>query len=107
MTTKKEDSSFIVPSSPTDRKAIREKIIEISKLLIEIKDLNSAKKDFANDLFETYKVPKNLITKLAKAQMKHNFSEVTEEHSTFELIAEAIMTTTGPAPAAPTASGED
>lgn len=99
--------SFIIPSSPADRKKIREQIQDIANVLTEVKLLNESKKDFIANLHNDFKIPKKLIAKLAKVQMEHNYTEISEENSMFELIAESILTESGPAPAAPTASDED
>lgn len=82
---------FDPPSSPADRKAIRDAIIEMSQVIQKQKDNNSAMKDITDDLKEKFKLPPKIAKAMAKTYFKSNYQDVLAESSTFEVAYENVM----------------
>lgn len=98
---KEEEISFTFPSSPQDRKSIKDAIYEMAGALQFIDDKREYIKDVSEMLHEKYALPKKISAKLARTVHKDNFSEISEEGSTLEAVYEGLFETadTTPIPA--------
>lgn len=85
------DSSYVLPSSPEDRKKIKNAVEEISIALGNIADKRSYIKDVVNDMHSKYSIPKKLVNKLAKTHQKRNYDEISEESELFSLFYEEVI----------------
>lgn len=89
----KESNDFTLPSSPNDRKKIRDAIYEISGTMQEIKDKRSYITDAKKMLKEEFGLPPKIASKMAKTVFEHNFKDVLAESETFEVVYENLFET--------------
>ena len=83
------DNNFL-PSSPDDRKKIKDAIIEASGLMQVTKDKRDQIKDIV-DYINGFGVPKKTARKMIVTFHKNNYAEVTQEATVFEVAFENIM----------------
>lgn len=83
------DTNFI-PSSPDDRKRIKDAILMGSGLMQIIHDKRLEIKDIV-DTIADLGVPKKVARKMITTHFKDNYQEVTTEASVFEVAFENIM----------------
>ena len=79
-----------IPSSPEDRKQVRDRLSEISDSLIRIEAERDHINDILSDLQNEYELPKKYMRKVAKVYHKQNIHEVKEEFSDIEDIYNAV-----------------
>ena len=79
-----------IPSSPEDRKQVRERLSEISDSLTRIEAERDHINDILSDLQDEYELPKKYMRKVAKVYHKQNINEVKEEFSDIEDIYNAV-----------------
>ncbi len=84
-------SEFSLPTKQEDIQRIENAILEISAQLQMIKDRQDSIKEIKTDLKDSYAMPVSLINKLVKAHFEHKYSEMSEEHSVFELVYETLF----------------
>lgn len=84
-------SDFALPTNPADIKRIETAILEISAQLQMIKDRQDSIKEIKTELKDSFNMPTGLVNKLVKAHFEHKYSEMTEEHSVFELVYETLF----------------
>jgi septation ring formation regulator EzrA len=81
---------FTIPSSPEDRKKIRDHLSEISNSMTRIE----AERDHINtilaDLQDEYELPKKHMRKVSRVFHKQNINEVKEEFTDVEDIYNAV-----------------
>lgn len=85
------DSTLIIPSNPADRKKIKDAVIEISGAMQFIEDKKSYIKDVLTNMNEQFKIPKKVLSKMAKTYHNNEYSEVICEAQEFETAYELIM----------------
>jgi lysyl-tRNA synthetase class I len=85
--------SYTLPSSPADRKKIKDAIHEIAGALQQMEDKRSFINDIKKSLKEDFKLPPSVTAKMAKTLYKNNYQEVLGESSTFEVVYENIIGT--------------
>jgi len=83
-------SNVIVPSSPEDRKKIRNALQEISNSLTRIEAERDMIKDILQNVEDNFELPKKYTRKIAKIYHKQNFTEVKEEASDLETLYETV-----------------
>lgn len=86
-------SNFIVPSSPEDRKKIKDALIEISASLTRMEAERDLIKDILVEVEDKFELPKKYIRKLAKIYHKQNYAEIRQEQDDVETLYETV---TGP-----------
>ena len=86
-------SNVIIPSSPEDRKKIRQALEEISNSLTRIEAERDLIKDILQDVEDKFELPKKYTRKVAKIYHKQNFKEVQAEQSELETIYETVTVT--------------
>ena len=84
------DAENYIPSSPDDRKKIKEAIIEASGLKQRQKDLSDQIKDIV-DFIHDFGVPKKVARSMINTYHKNNYNEVTVEAALFEVAYENII----------------
>ena len=84
-------TNLIIPSSPADRKKIRDAMNEISHSYTRI----AAEKDFIKEaidvLEDDHDLPKKYLRKVATAYHKQNITETTEVVSDVEALYDALF----------------
>lgn len=82
-----------MPSSPEDRKKIRDALQEISNSLTRIEAERDLIKEILEDVEDKFELPKKYTRKVAKIYHKQNFAEVKTEQEDLETIYETVTTT--------------
>jgi hypothetical protein len=86
-------SNVIVPSSPEDRKKIKDALIEISSSLTRMEAERDLIKDILAEVEDKFELPKKYTRKLAKIYHKQNYAEIRQEQDDVETLYETV---TGP-----------
>ena len=71
-------NNLIIPSSPTDRQAIRSAMKEISNSMVRTEGERDYIKETIDDLSDKFDLPKKYLKKVASAYHKQNIAETTE-----------------------------
>lgn len=88
---KKVQEEFAIPSSPVDRKAIRDSVREIENLVIQADSIKAAIKDAQDSIKEKVGIPKDLIMKLVKAHLDGKYDEMVAKNEEFADTYEIVM----------------
>ena len=86
-------SNIIVPSSPEDRKKIKDALIEISTSLTRVEAERDLIKDILAEVEDKFELPKKYTRKLARIYHKQNYAEIRQEQDDVETLYETV---TGP-----------
>lgn len=86
-----EQVEFTLPSSPDDRKKIKDAIHEMAGALQFIEDKRAYMKDVADMLKNEFEMPKKIASKMARTVHKQNYLDVAQESSVFELFYENLF----------------
>lgn len=87
------EADFVLPSSPADRKKIKDAIYEISGQMQQIADKRSNITDTKKWLKEEFGLPPKITGKMAKTVFDANYAEVQQESTVFELAFENLFET--------------
>lgn len=85
-----QTTNIIVPSSPEDRKAIKNALQEISSSFTRMEAERDLIKDILQTVQDNQNIPKKYVRKLAKIYHKQNFSEVQQEQDDVETLYETV-----------------
>lgn len=85
-----QTTSIVVPSSPEDRKAIKNALQEISNSLTRIEGERDLIKDILQTVQDNQNIPKKYVRKLAKIYHKQNYNEVQQEQDDLETLYETV-----------------
>lgn len=88
-------STFVMPSSPADRKVIMDAAIEISACLTRIEGEKAYIKETLSDLHDKFKIPKKLMARFMRSYHKQNYSEELGSDSEFETLVETLVNPDG------------
>ena len=83
-------NTVTIPSSPEDRKEVRDRLAEISNSFTRIEAERDHINNILSDLQDEYELPKKHMRKVARVFHKQNIHEVKEEFSDIEDIYNAI-----------------
>lgn len=83
-------NSVIIPSSPADRIAVKNRLAEISNSLTRIEAERDQINQILQEMQDAYELPKKHMRKVAKVYHKQNLNEVKEEFSDVEDIYNAV-----------------
>jgi hypothetical protein len=83
-------AGFVMPSSPADRKHIMDVMSEISASKTRSEAERDFQKEAIKELFDTYKIPKRLLNRFAKAYHKQSYTEELSVDSDFETLVEVL-----------------
>lgn len=84
-------NEYVLPSDPKERKKIRDAVYQMSGALQFIADKREFMKDVAKGLKEEFNIPPKVANKMARTVFKHNYQEVLQESSAFELYFENVI----------------
>ena len=84
-------NNLIIPSSPTDRQAIRSAKKEISNSMVRTEGERDYIKETIDDLSDKFDLPKKYLKKVASAYHKQNIAETTEVADDVETLYEALF----------------
>lgn len=83
----------VVPTSPEDRKAIHDAIVEASNARTQIDAQRDHIRDIAKNIKEKVGIKPRVFNKLVTAYHKQNYHEVTQTNDEFETLYETVMKT--------------
>ena len=83
-------NSVIIPSSPEDRQAVKNRLTEISNSLTRIESERDHINEILHDMQDKFDLPKKHMRKVAKVYHKQNINEVKEEFADIEDIYNAV-----------------
>ncbi|MGA1712061.1 MAG: hypothetical protein ACO4CS_12325 [bacterium] len=83
-----------LPSSPADRKAIRDALSEISGSMTRIEAERDFIKEAIANTCENFQLNKKTFRRMAKVFHKQNFTQEQQDHEEFENLYETITGTT-------------
>ena len=84
-------AGFIMPSSPADRKAIMDCIIDISASKTRAAAETSFQSEALKDLSKKFNIPKPLLSRFARVYHKQNYKEELAVDSDFETLVEILL----------------
>jgi len=82
--------SVVVPSSPEDKKKIRQALQEISDSLTRMEAERDLIKDILQTVEDNYKIKKKYTRRLAKVFHKQNFNQVQQDQQDLETLYETV-----------------
>ena len=83
-------NSVVIPSSPEDRKNIKNRLEEISNSLTRIEAERSQINEILQDMQDNYELPKKHMRKVAKVYHKQNIIEMKNEFDDIEQIYNTV-----------------
>lgn len=87
-------NASVIPSSPTDRKAILDCMKEISASMTRMEGEREFIREAIKDICDKQTLSKKTFRRMAKVYHKQNFNLELEEHEEFENMYQAITNTT-------------
>ncbi|NDB82042.1 MAG: hypothetical protein EB127_04775 [Alphaproteobacteria bacterium] len=82
--------SVTIPSSPEDKKKIRQALQEISDSLTRMEAERDLIKDILQTVEDNYKIKKKYTRRLAKVYHKQNFTQVQQDQQDLETLYESV-----------------
>ena len=82
--------SVVVPSSPEDKKKIRQALQEISDSLTRMEAERDLIKDILQTVEDNYKIKKKYTRRLVKVFHKQNFNQVQQDQQDLETLYESV-----------------
>lgn len=82
--------SVVVPSSPEDKKKIRQALQEISDSLTRMEAERDLIKDILQTVEDNYKIKKKYTRRLAKVYHKQNFNQIQQDQQDLETLYESV-----------------
>jgi|TARA_R110000764_G_scaffold83341_3_gene163950 CBS-domain-containing membrane protein len=83
--------SIIIPSSPNDRKTIKDAMTEISNSMVRIDSEKAYIKDAIEALNDKVDIDKKYLNKLARVYHKQTLTQVTSEMEDLEALYESCL----------------
>lgn len=83
-------ATFPLPSSPDDRRKIKEAMDEISKSMTRIEAERDYILEAVKDVCKTYNLPRRAFRKLVSVYHKQTFNEEIASHEEFETMYEEL-----------------
>lgn len=87
-------NASVIPSSPTDRKAILDCMKEISASMTRMEGEREFIREAIKEICDKQTLSKKTFRRMAKVYHKQNFNLELEEHEEFENMYQAITNTT-------------
>lgn len=82
--------TFALPSSPEDRKRIKNAIDEMSKSMTRIEAERDLIKETVKTICDDFELPKKAFRKMARTYHKQNFQDEQLAHEEFETLYEEL-----------------
>ena len=86
-----QPKGFVMPSSPADRKAIMDAMVEISSSKTRVEAESDFQKEALDELYQKFKIPKRLLARFAKAFHKQNYVEELAVDEDFVYLVETLV----------------
>lgn len=86
-----EQMAIVVPSSPEDRRIIRDVLSDISDNMTKMESFRESNNEAIKELAEKYDLPAKFIRKMARAYHKQSFEKDKQEMEDFEILYESIV----------------
>jgi len=83
--------SIIIPSSPNDRKTIKDAMTEISNSMVRIDSEKAYIKEAIEELNDKVDIDKKYLNKLARVYHKQTLAQVTGEMEDLEALYESCL----------------
>jgi len=90
MAKKKEENANVL-SNPEELKKFKQTLVTVTHYLQIIDDQKEAIKETVEEAATLFNVDKRIIRKLANVMFKHNYADIQEENSHFEMLYEALV----------------
>lgn len=87
--------TFVMPSSPADRKIIMDAMAEISASMTRTEGEKDFVKEAISELYDKFKIPKKLLNRFAKTYHKQTYSDELGSNSDFETMVETLVNPSG------------
>lgn len=84
-------NEVVIPSSPVDRKKLKEMLEEAVGCLRRADDEKVSKKEIVAEIKNKFELPPKYTNKLIKAMHKADFDQTVVEHEEFEALYETIV----------------
>lgn len=84
-------NTFVMPSSPDDRKKIMDAMGEISASMTRVEGEKSYIKETIADLHEKFGIPKKMLNRFARAHHKSSFHEELGADDEFEAMCQTLV----------------
>ena len=84
-------NTFVMPSSPDDRKKIMDAMTEISSCMTRVEGEKSYIKETIADLHEKYQIPKKMLSRFAKCYHKSSYHEEIGADDEFETMCQVLV----------------
>lgn len=84
-------NTFVMPSSPDDRKKIMDAMDEISACMTRIEGEKSYIKETIADLHEKFDIPKKMLNRFAKCHHKQSYHEELGADDEFETLCQTLV----------------
>ena len=84
-------SYMITISSPEDRKKIKDAVQEISNSLTRMEAERDLVREIIKEVSDNHKIPRKIISKIAKTYHKQNLTQEVAEHEEFVELYETIV----------------
>lgn len=84
-------ANFTLPSSPEDRRKIKNAMDEISASWTRMEGERNLVNDTLRELCKTYSLPKRAFRKLVKVYHTQSFNEEVASHEEFEAMYEELV----------------
>ena len=78
-------------SNPSDKKKIKDALLEISNCMTRIDAEKELIKDIVNDLSENFELPKKQVNKIARVYHKSNYSQQVADSEEFQELYESLL----------------
>jgi hypothetical protein len=83
--------TFIMPSSPADRKIIMDAMVEISASMTRMEGEKEYIKEAISELTDKFSIPKKLLNRFAKTYHKQNYTDELGADSEFETLVQTLL----------------
>lgn len=87
-----QSTGVVIPSSASDRQAIKNALQEISNCLTRVEAERDLIKDILQTVQDNQKIPKKYVRKLAKIFHKQNYEELQQEQEDIDSLYETLTT---------------
>ncbi len=87
--------TFVMPSSPADRKAIMDAMGEISASMTRMEGEKNYIKETIGDLSQKFQIPKKLLNRFAKTYHKQTYADELGQDSEFETMVQLLINPDG------------
>ena len=84
-------STIIIPSSPADRKIIKDAMTELSNSMVRIESEKNFIKEAIEELNDKVGIDKKYLNKLARVYHKQTLAQVTGEMEDLEALYESCL----------------